>query len=494
MPVFCDFGWSIQLGHGETRDTFCGTLEYIAPEIFKGEQYNKAADVWSLGVLLYEMLHGYSPFKGKNYKEVFEKVIRGEPEFEKSVPGRLRELIRDILSNRPQDRPPLECIIAETSEILSIENLLGSKEKPPYHMSLNLDGKEKVKFANPKAKQTTDPAKSNSPRFFKSTAGRIHFSKAETSRFPEESLVNSGGTQLVVVNPYLNAIKNSKRDEDIFLSSKQKQQKLISENNLKQKNKKKEMKFQHNSSSEKKLSVSLSLRRKKLKVYLCPGIGEEHSQPEADSFLQRTLKKRIKGIEYRKDSEGGTVKNKTEPNDTPEAFKDKSTPALLQPTNWGKPKVRKASSSKDNKNLIKSSKSGISNSKKLSNKTMSRNQSKPKMSGKLSESQKLLCRTPQERLDKDHFFKSMVNLQTKLESYDKDAGKSTLILNQINKKMASSKNGGEKRRVKVQSPLAIAQKTDGPASGKELFKQKAKSFRSAYSIFNLQTPTAHDKK
>ena len=48
------------------RETFCGTLEYIAPEMYQGGTYDEKADIWALGILLYEMLHGTSPFKGRS--------------------------------------------------------------------------------------------------------------------------------------------------------------------------------------------------------------------------------------------------------------------------------------------------------------------------------------------------------------------------------------------------------------------------------------------
>jgi serine/threonine protein kinase len=51
-----DFGWSIITT--EERETFCGTLEYVSPEVAKGRKYDHKIDAWSVGVLIYEMLTG----------------------------------------------------------------------------------------------------------------------------------------------------------------------------------------------------------------------------------------------------------------------------------------------------------------------------------------------------------------------------------------------------------------------------------------------------
>lgn len=59
----CDFGGAVKIEEGEERSTFFGTYEYMAPEVIEGNQYNCSVDIWALGILLYECLHGYSPFR-----------------------------------------------------------------------------------------------------------------------------------------------------------------------------------------------------------------------------------------------------------------------------------------------------------------------------------------------------------------------------------------------------------------------------------------------
>jgi serine/threonine protein kinase len=60
-----DFGWSIYTPE-EKRMTFCGTLDYVSPEIVSGIDYDFKTDIWSIGVLCFELLVGKPPFENNN--------------------------------------------------------------------------------------------------------------------------------------------------------------------------------------------------------------------------------------------------------------------------------------------------------------------------------------------------------------------------------------------------------------------------------------------
>lgn len=104
-PKLCDFGWSIELKKNEKRQTFCGTYEYMAPEIFESETYFSAVDVWSLGILLYELFHGRSPFVGNSIFSIYKNIIKESIIFDPGFDDDGKDLVQQILRLNPSERP-----------------------------------------------------------------------------------------------------------------------------------------------------------------------------------------------------------------------------------------------------------------------------------------------------------------------------------------------------------------------------------------------------
>nr|AML77584.1 putative LOV domain-containing protein [Masdevallia yungasensis] len=87
-------------------NSFVGTEEYIAPEIITGAAHSSAIDWWALGILLYEMLYGRSPFRGKNRQKTFANILYKDLTFPSSIPVSLaaRQLINGLLRRDPVNR------------------------------------------------------------------------------------------------------------------------------------------------------------------------------------------------------------------------------------------------------------------------------------------------------------------------------------------------------------------------------------------------------
>lgn len=92
------------MGYGKTTGTFCGTPDFIAPEILLDQKYDRSVDWWALGVLMYQMLLGKSPFHGSDEDEVYDAILSDEPLYPIHMPRDSVSILQQLLCRDPQKR------------------------------------------------------------------------------------------------------------------------------------------------------------------------------------------------------------------------------------------------------------------------------------------------------------------------------------------------------------------------------------------------------
>merc|ERR1719188_2788475 len=105
-----DFGWAVH-APSTRRQTFCGTLDYLPPEIVGSKKYHHGVDVWGLGVLLYEFLVGKPPFEDKSERGTTEKIKHQTPTFPKEISREAKDLITQLLHKDPKERLTLDGVL-----------------------------------------------------------------------------------------------------------------------------------------------------------------------------------------------------------------------------------------------------------------------------------------------------------------------------------------------------------------------------------------------
>ncbi|XP_023372212.1 aurora kinase C [Otolemur garnettii] len=105
-----DFGWSVHTP-SLRRNTMCGTLDYLPPEMVEGRTYDEKVDLWCIGVLCYELLVGKPPFESTSYNETYRRIVKVDVRFPQTMPSGAQDLISRLLRYKPQERLPLAQIL-----------------------------------------------------------------------------------------------------------------------------------------------------------------------------------------------------------------------------------------------------------------------------------------------------------------------------------------------------------------------------------------------
>ncbi|KAF7722705.1 spindle assembly checkpoint kinase [Apophysomyces ossiformis] len=107
-----DFGWSVY-DPTPRRRTFCGTLDYLPPEMIENKTHDKTVDLWALGVMSYEMLVGAPPFEDLNgYAETYTRIRDVEYDFPAYLSAEAKDFVSKLLRHNPQERLRLHDIAA----------------------------------------------------------------------------------------------------------------------------------------------------------------------------------------------------------------------------------------------------------------------------------------------------------------------------------------------------------------------------------------------
>ncbi|KAG0066493.1 hypothetical protein BGZ89_007224 [Linnemannia elongata] len=113
-----DFGWSVH-APSSRRNTMCGTLDYLPPEMVEGRSHSSHVDLWSLGVLCYEFLVGHPPFEAKDEaaedtndrESTFRRIAKVELTIPDHLSDDAKDLIRKLLQRNPDQRLALERVM-----------------------------------------------------------------------------------------------------------------------------------------------------------------------------------------------------------------------------------------------------------------------------------------------------------------------------------------------------------------------------------------------
>lgn len=88
----------------QVRQSFCGTVDYMSPEIASGRNYDHTVDIWAIGILAYELCTGDTPFYEKKKEDTMNRIIYSNFDFPPYCSEEIKSFVRSVVQKEPKKR------------------------------------------------------------------------------------------------------------------------------------------------------------------------------------------------------------------------------------------------------------------------------------------------------------------------------------------------------------------------------------------------------